>query len=245
LKLRADLHIHTVLSPCAGQEMSPTKIVKMAQERGLDIIGITDHNSTLQCATVRKVASDFGIFVLMGCEVTTKEEVHCLSFFETEETLKEFQHFIDKNQKKINNDPKQYGFQAIVDVNDNIINQINYYLGIALDVDLNQLEEEVHKLGGIFIPAHVDRGRYSLMSQLGYVPDDIKADALEIFNRTSLTRFLKENSYLTHFNFIRSSDSHYLDSIGIYATSFIIEEPSFKEIRMALRNRNGRMLLIE
>lgn len=245
MKLIADLHIHTVLSPCADLEMSPMRIVKKAQERGLDIIGITDHNSTLQCATVKKIAADYGIFVLMGAEVTSKEEVHCLTFFETEEKLKEFQVLLEKKQPKIPNNPQKSGFQAVVDKDENIIHQIDHYLGMALDAGIEEIEEYVHKLGGLFIPAHVDRGRYSLMSQLGFVPDDIKADALEIFNKTSLTRFLKENSYLTHFNFIRNSDSHFLNSIGSYTSTFHVEEPSFKEIKMALRNRNGRMVFIE
>lgn len=245
MKLKADLHIHTVLSPCADLEMSPAKIVKKALERGVNIIGITDHNSTLQCATVRKIAANFDIFVLMGAEVTSKEEVHCLTFFETGETLNEFQNFLNRNQPKIKNDPQKFGFQVIVDEEDNIIRQIDFYLGVALNASVDEIEEVVHKLGGLFIPAHINRARHSLISQLGFVPVDIKADALEIFNRSSLADFLKEHADIKHFNFIRNSDSHYLDNVGMFTSTFDIEEASFKEIQMALGNLQGRAVLIE
>lgn len=245
MKVKADLHIHTVLSPCADLEMSPAKIVKKAQEKGLGIIGITDHNSTLQCATVRKVAEKLGIFVLMGAEVTSKEEAHCLTFFETEETLNEFQDFLNNNQPKIHNDPQKFGFQVVVDENENIINQIDHYLGVALNAGIEEIEERVHKLGGLFIPAHINRARYSLISQLGFVPKDIMADALEIFNRSSLEDFLKENSYLKRFSFIKNSDSHYLDNVGMFTSTFNIEEATFKEIKMALSSKDGRSVLIE
>lgn len=245
LKVKADLHIHTVLSPCADLEMSPANIVKVAVEREIKIIGITDHNSTLQCNTVRSIAKDFDMLVLMGAEVTSREEVHSLAFFESEHNLSRFQDFLELKQPKIKNDPKKFGYQAVVDANDTILKQVDNYLGIALDAGIEEIEEVIHDLGGIFIPAHVDRGRYSLMSQLGFIPDDIRADAFEIYNRTPLTRFLKENSHLMQHTFVRNSDSHYLDSIGMYSSTFQIEALTFKEVRMALRSRGGRMVTIE
>jgi len=244
-RYRADLHIHTLLSPCASIEMNPMAIIKSALEKKIKIIGITDHNSTYQCATVKKIAEDFGIFVMCGVEITSKEQIHLLAFFEDNDKLNQIQEYIEKKIVKVRNNSDKNGYQAIVDENNNIIKEIDYYLGSYLDADINEVEEAVHKLSGIFIPAHIDRGKYSLMSQLGYVPDDIKADAMEIFNRTSLNRFMKENSYLVHYNFIRNSDSHYLDSIGEYYTDFFIEKVNFKEIRLALKNVDGRMTLIE
>ena len=244
-KFKADLHIHTVLSPCADLEMSPKNIVRTAFEKGMNIIGITDHNSTLQCKTVKKIASDYGIFVLTGVEVTSKEDVHNLVFFENDEKLAEFQEFIEKKQQKIENDPLKFGFQAVVDENDLILKEIDNYLGMAIDAGIDEIEEKVHSLNGLYIPAHINRGRFSLISQLGFVPDDIKADALEIFNKTSLSKFLAENNYLNKFTFLRDSDSHYLDNIGMFYNTFYLEEPSYDEIKMALRNKNGRRVEID
>ncbi|MDO9040600.1 MAG: PHP domain-containing protein, partial [Bacteroidota bacterium] len=87
---RTDLHIHTVLSPCGDLEMSPARIVSLAKKRGLDIIGITDHNSTKQCELVRELGKRLGLKVIRGCEMTSREEVHCLGFFEDFDAMNEF-----------------------------------------------------------------------------------------------------------------------------------------------------------
>ncbi|HSN49606.1 MAG TPA: PHP domain-containing protein, partial [Bacteroidales bacterium] len=102
--LRADLHIHTVLSPCGDLDMSPVNIVSEAAIRGLDIIGITDHNTTRHCELIKKLASEKGIYVMQGAEITTKEEVHCLVFFENTDELIELQEFLDRNLPDILND---------------------------------------------------------------------------------------------------------------------------------------------
>ncbi|MGC9343178.1 MAG: PHP domain-containing protein, partial [Bacteroidales bacterium] len=86
-EFRADLHIHSVLSPCGDLEMSPVKLVETAAAKGLDIIGITDHNTTLHCRLVKELGEEQGIFVLTGVEVNTKEEIHCLAFFEKDQDL--------------------------------------------------------------------------------------------------------------------------------------------------------------
>ena len=128
----ADLHIHTVLSPCADLEMTPANIVNRAKEKGLHIIGITDHNSTKNALLVKKLAQKEGIFVLTGAEVTTKEEVHCLAFFEFENQLNQFQQFLDDNITIIPNPDGHFGYQPVVDENDDILELIPNYLPAAL-----------------------------------------------------------------------------------------------------------------
>ncbi len=244
LRVKADLHIHTVLSPCADVDMTPYAIVQSAFHKGIKIIGITDHNSTLQCETVKRIADEYGIYTLMGAEVTSIEEIHCLAYFETFEQLQKFQNFIESNIRKVKYNPLQHGLQAVVDPHNNIIQQIDYYLGESLQNSYIEIEEFVHAMGGIFIPAHVDRIKFSLISQLGYVPENIRADALEIFNETPLIQFLRENGHVSHFTFVKNSDAHTIQSIGYQTTTFIIENISFKEIRMALRKKFDRIALI-
>ncbi len=242
---KGDIHIHSVLSPCAELEMSPSNIILTAKEKGLDFIAVTDHNCTKQTQVTCEIGLKHGIFVLRGVEVTSKEEVHCLCFFENQETTNMFQVYIEEHQQKIPYNPKLLGYQVCVDESENIIEEIDYYLGMALNVGIDELSKTVHALNGIFIPAHINRSRYSLKSQLGFVPPDIDADAFEIFNRSNLGDFIKENTYLSGRSFIKNSDSHQLQQIGNSFSSYYIEEPSFQEFRMALARKNQRFVEIQ
>jgi PHP family Zn ribbon phosphoesterase len=163
---RADLHIHTLLSPCGDLEMSPANIVAKAKEKQLDIIGITDHNSTKHCRLTRKLAEKEGISVLCGAEVNTKEEVHCLAFFETDDKLELFQEFLDKQLPPVKNDVHRFGYQVVIDEKENIIEEVEKLLLTGLHAGIDEVEKVVHELGGIFIPAHVDRPYCSILSQL-------------------------------------------------------------------------------
>jgi len=244
-KFKVDLHIHSVLSPCADLEMSPKNIVKAALENGLSIIGITDHNSTLQCPVIQKIAADNGILALAGAEVTSREEVHNLVFFETDEKRRLFQDFIVKKQKKVTNNSMKFGYQVLVDENDNIIQEIENYLGMALDAGIDEIEEFVHSLDGLYIPAHINRSRFSLISQLGFFPDKINADAFDIFNKTSIDEFIRNNKHLAGFTFIKDSDSHFINNVGKFFSSFYIEKPTFSELKLALKRVNGRKVEVD
>jgi PHP family Zn ribbon phosphoesterase len=244
-KFKADLHIHTVLSPCADLEMSPKNIVKAAKQKGLSIIGITDHNSTLQCPMIQKIAADSGILVLAGAEVTSREEVHNLVFFETDDKRLLFQEFIERKQMKIRNNASKMGYQVLVDENDQILREIDYYLGMALNAGIDEIEEAVHSLDGFYIPAHINRTRFGLISQLGFVPEGINADALEIFNRTNILEFLQVNNQLADFTFLKDSDAHYIDNVGSFSSTFLMEQPTFAEIRKALKKEDGRKVEID
>ena len=132
----------------------------------------------------------------------------------------------------------------MVDQNENIIEQVDWLLISALDVTIEQIEEKVHELNGLFIPAHIDRSRYSVISQLGFVPNDLNFDALELSKFIAKNKFLQENNYLADYTFIQSSDAHFVDNIGEITTSFLMQERSFIEIRKALKSENNRKVLV-
>jgi predicted metal-dependent phosphoesterase TrpH len=228
---KADLHIHTILSPCGDLSMSPQNIVDTALSRGLQIIGITDHNSTRQAALVRKIGEKRGLLVLCGCEITSKEEAHCLAFFIDDETLNEFQFFLDVHLPDIAIDSVKFGYQVVVDESEQIVYEEPRLLISALDVSLDDLYDEVHRLGGIFIPAHIDKPTTSLMSQLGFVPPDIKADGMELTKFNAPEKFIKRFAYLKKFKFIQSSDAHILDLIGETFAELELSEFSFEGVR--------------
>ncbi len=243
-QFRADLHIHTVLSPCGDLDNSPIRIVNRAREKGLDIIGITDHNSTLHAPLIRKLAEPHGIYVMMGAEVTTKEEAHCLAFFETEKQLAEFQQYLDEHHPFFANDPDQFGYQLQVDENEEIIQMIDYLLITALDQSIDEIAAKVHQLEGLFIPAHIDKQRFSVISQLGFIPPGLQADAFEISPRgkaDQMQAYIKKHPVQT---FIQSSDAHLLDDIGKTYCIFEMPHHNWQEIKRALKGEEGRKVVL-
>ena len=239
---RVDLHTHTVLSPCGDLEMSPVNIVKKAKECGIDIIGISDHNSTLHAPLVKELAAKEGIVVMMGAEVTTKEEVHCLCFFETEEKLAVFQEYLEEYLPHIPNDNDKFGYQVVVNEEEEIVDEVEWLLISAISQSIDQLEQKVHELDGLFIPAHINKMQDSIVSQLGFIPFDLNVDALELTRHISKEAFLKKNAYLKDKTFIKSSDAHCIDLVGDIYTEFLLKEASFNEVKMALRNEEGRFV---
>jgi 3',5'-nucleoside bisphosphate phosphatase len=237
---RADLHTHTVLSPCGDLEMSPRNIIGAAVEKGIDIIGITDHNSTRNAQLVKRLGEEEGVFVLTGAEVTTREEIHCLTFFEKEEELAEFQGWIEKNITRIPNSPARFGYQVVLDEDENIVDEIEYLLIMSLSRSIDELEKKVHELNGLFIPAHVDRKVNSILSQLGFFPPAIRYDAIEITPNCRYEELVRKHTIVADLPVIHSSDSHFLPDVGKTYTNFLMEGLSFSEIRLTLSSEGGR-----
>ena len=243
-KYRADLHIHTILSPCGSLDMSPVRIIEKAREIGLDIIGITDHNNTRHCKLISKLAEPAGIFVMKGAEVTTREEVHCLSFFENDDQLADFQDYLEKHLLPVQNDPAKFGYQLLVDENEQITDEIGFLLISALDQSIEQVEQKVHSLGGIFIPAHIDRSSYSISSQLGFIPKDLLIDGVEISATCAVESVIPLIRGQEKLSIIRSSDAHHIEQIGKVFTTFEMQRRSFAEVKLALQGIEGRRVYL-
>lgn len=240
IPFRADLHLHTVLSPCGDLDMSPVSLVEQAHLLGLKIIGVTDHNSTRHSRLIQELAAKKDIFTLCGAEVTSKEEAHLLCFMPDGKRLDMLQNYIDTYLQKIENNVKFFGEQLLVNEHEEILEEEKYLLINAIDQDINEISDFVLSNGGIFIPAHVDRQAFSLTSQLGFIPPDLKCDALEISKHSDVNQVVQQFSYVKDYSFIRSSDAHYINDIGSAYTNFYLKERSFKEIKMALQKEQGR-----
>jgi 3',5'-nucleoside bisphosphate phosphatase len=242
---KADLHIHTILSPCASLEMSPVNIVRKALEKGIDIIGITDHNSTRQCRIVMKEAETAGLKVYPGVEITTREEIHCLAYFNSLDDADRFQEYLDEELPFIKNDPTLFGYQVVVDEHENIVFEEEKLLISALKSGIDQVEVAVHQLNGVFIPAHVNKPKDSIISQLGFIPDNLNADAFEITRHTNRDTFLKVNRLSDKTQLINNSDAHMLESVGENVSFYEMESTDFSEFCLALKNASGRKVVIQ
>ncbi len=227
----ADLHNHTLLSPCASLEMTPAALVKRAKELKIDILGISDHNTTRQVALVKTLADREGIFILQGVEVNTKEDIHCLCFFPNANILDQFQTYIDHYLPNILNRPNLFGDQVQINEDEEIVYEEKRLLLSALDQSIEEVEKETHRLGGLFIPAHINRNLYGLCTQIGFFPKHLKVDALEIFPAMPTPPHLPK-----HLRILQDSDAHYLNEIGQRTNEFDIENISFESIKEYLNS---------
>lgn len=239
---RADLHIHTVLSPCADLEMTPKNIVGEARDAGLRLIGITDHNSTKNAALVKTLAEKAGIYVLMGAEITTKEEVHCLAFFEHPAELQRFQEYLDEHILKIPNRDGHFGYQPVVDANENIVEMIPHFLSAALKKGIAEIQQKVFSLNGIFIPAHISRPANGLFAQLGFIPRGLRFHALGVSSKSSTQAIRQKFGLSDKITLVFNSDAHFPGQIGQNFSVFHLDKLSFGEVKMALIQQNKRFV---
>jgi len=239
-KLKADLHIHTCLSPCGDLEMSPKNIVNQAKTKNIDILGICDHNSAENTPALRKAAQKYKIQVLPGIEVTTQEEVHILALFNKISSVSELQKIIYKNLPG-ENDDKTFGIQVAVNEAGEVLHFNNHLLIGATTLSLEEVIKIIHSLDGLAIASHIDRSAFSLISQLGFIPNNIELDALEVSPLISLSEAKKR--YKPKLPLVCFSDAHFIKEIGQCYTFFYIEKTSVQEIKKAFLNQEGRKII--
>ncbi|QQO09396.1 PHP domain-containing protein [Breznakiella homolactica] len=169
MALVADFHNHSCLSPCGSLDLSPGVLAELAAARGVEVLALTDHNSSLNCPAFAKHCARLGLIPLFGMEAASQEEVHVLCLFSKLEAAMEFSSYAYSLLPQFPNDPDRTGDQVYVDEDDNIEGEVEYYLVNALDISLDDLGAVTGKYGGITIPAHVDRPAFSMTSQLGVV----------------------------------------------------------------------------
>jgi 3',5'-nucleoside bisphosphate phosphatase len=241
--LRAEFHIHTILSPCGEAEMIPPLIISTARDLGIELIAITDHNATANIAAVQKAAEGTPVTVLPGMELQTCEDVHALCLFDTLDQAAAFQSVVDAASPASENDPDLNGDQLVVDHTGALIRRENLFLRISTDLSLKDAFRSVTGLGGLFIPAHVDRSVFGMIPTLGFIPPDIPFEALEVSHQLSLEEAVVRYPELSRFPLIQSGDVHQLSSfLGV--NELTIQECNLAEIRKALTGTAGRKLRI-
>ncbi len=240
-ELRADLHLHTCLSPCGGLEMVPTAIVKQAKTVGLDMVAVCDHNSVANVAAVASVGEREQLCVIPGIEIASREEVHILGLFGPELDLVGLQRLVDENLEGVNEEDA-FGLQVVVDERDEPTDVETKLLIGATALTLEEVVATIHAFGGLAIAAHIDREGFGLIGQLGFIPRGLPLDALEVSPRASQSEW--DGRWQGEFPVITSSDAHHLEEIGRVSTRFQAEEASFDEIRKALKGQDGRKVLI-
>jgi predicted metal-dependent phosphoesterase TrpH len=242
--VRADLHIHTCLSPCAELDMSPRTIVSQAVNQELDLIAVCDHNSAENAAAVIEAAKATDLVVIPRMEITSKEEVHILGIFNNlTETLRVqeqvYEHLTGENE------PTTYGMQVVVQADDSVTGFNEHLLIGATDLTLERILSIIHEQHGLAIAAHIDREGFGILGQLGFIPPELKLDALEVSSQTKLSEAVSVYREYQQYPFITSSDAHTPQAIGSVTTACQMAEISFAEVAMAIGNEEGRCIIYE
>lgn len=241
-QFRADLHIHTCLSPCGDLGMSPAVIVRESVGKGIGIIAICDHNSAENTAAVVQTAKGKGVTVLPGMEVTTREEVHICALFGQVNDALGLQKLVYDNLEG-ENDAAVFGMQVMVNAEGEVLGFNPRLLIGATRLALEEVVDAIHRLDGLAIAAHIDRQGFGIIGQLGFIPPELKLDALEVSPRLSIPQARDRFAEYGKYPFICSSDAHQPGDIGSGKTTFQLEQASFKEIRMALLSQGGRCII--
>lgn len=213
MKLTYDLHIHSCLSPCGDDDMTPGNIVGMAVVKGLDVIAVTDHNSCKNCPAVLAMADQFGILAIPGMEINTVEEVHAICLFPDLERALAFDSYVYSRLLPVANQEEIFGRQQIYDETDTWVGTEPLLLINSTSISFDELWDLTASYGGVMFPAHIDKGTNSLLSNLGFVPPDSRFRTAELKDLSKLPELKRRNPYLEGCNIITNSDAHYLEHI--------------------------------
>ncbi len=213
--LKYDFHIHSSLSPCGDVDMTPNNIVGMAYIAGLDVIAVSDHNSVGNVRAAMKVGESLGVKVLAGMEVETAEEVHVLTLFPDIESAEVVAKVVYESLPPIDNKPEIFGRQLYLNEKDEIIGEEKKLLISPTTLAIEKVFELVREVGGLAVPAHIDRHSYSVLTNLGFIPQELKATWVEMSNTVAdPLDFIASRKDLAGFSVMQNSDAHYLKDIA-------------------------------
>lgn len=234
--LNYDLHIHSCLSPCGDDDMTPANIAGMAAVKELDVIALTDHNSCKNCPAFLEAARVYGILAIPGMELTTLEEVHVVCLFPSLDKAMAFDQFVYSRLIPVPNKPDIFGKQQILNEEDKIIGTVPNLLINSTQIPFDDAYDLVKKYGGIMIPAHVDKNANSLLCNLGFVPPNSQFTCFEVKNMANLHSVQASNPYLKKCNVITDSDAHYLEDINEPINTLYVKEKTVEAVFEGLKN---------
>ncbi len=240
MKFYYDFHIHSCLSPCGDDDMTPFNIANMAKINGLNIIAVTDHNSCRNAAAVAEAAEGLNITVLAGMELTTSEDVHVLMLMPSQKAALELDSYVASKRMRVKNRSEIYGRQLVMDARDNIIGEESDLLIAATDIGVYETAAIAEKFGGVAVPAHIDRESNGLVSVLGSLSADMGFTLTE-FSRTAKDGFIETYSNLGY-GAVHDSDAHRLEEIAVCGGKNSLEFdflPTTEAVIAALKSMGG------
>ncbi len=228
-----DLHLHSCLSPCAEDDMTPWNMVGMAKIKGLDVIAITDHNAVLNAEDAIAAGNEYGVAVIPGMEITSREEVHVLAYFYTLEDALKAGEELYAHLPDIANQPALFGNQIIMRDGDQPSGTLDKLLINATDMSVEQICAFVASHGGIAIPAHINRGSNGMIGALGLMPFLPEYPVVEVYAGVPCPAYASKGRFVLH-----SSDAHRLEDIQEQVFE-LDAEPTVKGVLDLLRAKSS------
>ena len=226
MKYYYDLHLHSCLSPCGDMDMTPNNITGMAALLGLQIIALTDHNTSLNCEATIAAGKRNGVVVVPGMELTTSEDIHAVCLFPSLEKALDWSAYVDAHRIKVRNRPDIYGRQVIMNELDEEIGEVEHLLLPATEISIMNAYRTVKDFGGICYPAHIDRDSLSILSVLGEIDESCGFVTAELADKGRLAQLRLLHPILDTINIVTSSDAHYLENMRDAENRIELEELS-------------------
>lgn len=231
-----DLHIHSCLSPCGDDDMTPANIAGMAALNGLQIVALTDHNSTKNCPGFFEACKRNGLIPIPGMELTTAEEIHLICLFDELQTAVHFGEEIDGYLIPVKNRPKIFGEQIIMDGSDTVLGEVENLLLTAATLPVERAYELCSDYGGACFPAHIDREANGIVAILGAFPEEPAFSCFELNDSGNLEKLKKAYPILNSLRELTSSDAHRLWEISDAVNSIELDDEPYsgENVRKAL-----------
>lgn len=210
MKYYYDLHLHSCLSPCADDDMTPNNIAGMAKLCGLNLVALTDHNTTKNCPAFFTAAKRYGIVPVAGMELTTAEDIHVICLTETLEAAQQLDSDLQAHRMLIPNRTDIFGNQLILDGEDKLLGTEPHFLSNATDISVEDVPDFIRAYGGVCYPAHIDRQANGIVSVLGTFPETPRFSCAELNRREAIADYQERFPILKDKTIIVSSDAHYL-----------------------------------
>lgn len=237
-----DLHMHSCLSPCGDNDMTPNNLVNMAALLGCEILALTDHNSAKNTPAAVAAGEKAGLLVLPGMELCTAEEAHVVCLFETVEQALAFDAFVAAHSMRIENRPDIFGEQLILDENDAVIGTEESLLIAATTIGVGEVRALAEQYGGTAFPAHIDKDSYSVTAALGAIPPEAGFTAAELSAEGDREALVKRYPELAAMQLLRDSDAHYLHLMREDFGRVELPARTAHAVLQALRGEAGRFL---
>lgn len=235
-----DLHLHSCLSPCGDDDMTPNNIAGMAAIKGLNIIALTDHNTCKNCPAFFEACKKQGIVPVPGMELTTSEDIHMVCLFDSLETAMDFDSTVQQKRILIPNRTDIFGEQLIMDGEDNVIGSEEHMLTNGTTLSVDDVYDMVTGMGGVCYPAHIDRQSNGIVSVLGAFPEEPPFSAAEYHDGGKREEYEGKYPILKNKTAVVSSDAHYLWDMNEAENSFMIEDEPYSST--LVRQRLIKML---